>query len=718
MNKLTDKISLSELWDFSHPFFIIAGTFGVGKSFLVEQIKEQIAENKEENIFIIHFDLENIKEIEDLSKATTCSFISAGITNNIELDDLPFFLDRFSSLKKQVSNYDINLYEKLIETYELKDYFKFDLSESLETIRSESVLKKLETLFSKKSDIRILTTLFDVLTEAILKSILQTANQYSFNNKYKIFFFFDNYENCSSTIDNWIYNHIYKYLNSKTIFDFKSYEIRLEIDKTKLSDLFDFKFIISTRYDFVLKFLLKKESREKIHTIHIEPYTKEQCLDYLSQISSNFDGDTFFKITQGIPFVINQFQNTLNFQIDEPSKKELFKIVYQKIISRIPHNLEKTLQFLAFLGKYSEEAIRWATDDVENYPQIFRYFSANSDLSQVIWLKNQIFKIKDHYQYFITNYIIENMPDKFELIVKTKEQFLKGFATLENLPLIERKILRNLAYFKEFQIGDILHNIFKEDTESVIDFVKSQKDYFIAENKVFRLPDELRNVLLEFNRLVDKERFEQKREYIKNMVETYKNELISRRKNLESDIENLNQKKAELEKQSDNLHLEILTKKDQLLLLENQIIDVKNKKNTFSKRFTWRTFIVLAIISLVFFWAGNNIIYFFDENYDSEAVRGLGVSLKILSLLLIAIITFFVIDYFAISKTKKENINRVEEFLNQIEKERSELERELNQLTQSYNAINSEIQNLNDELKKLRNKKEEIDIALNVDFVE
>lgn len=719
MNNIIEKVLQSDIWDFSSPFLVITGTFGVGKSFLIEQIQNRIKEKKEENSFIIHFNFEDIKEIENLPKAATCTYLINGNEKNFELDDLDFFLERFYTLKNQILNCDYNLYEEVNEIYKLKDYFAYDLSNLTEIRLTGTSLQKLETIFNRKSDIRIISTLFDVLTESILKSIFQITNKYGYEKTpYKIFLIFDNYENCSATIDSWIYHHLYKYLNFKSILDFKSYEIRLGCEKNKLSTLFDFKFILSSRYDFVLKSLSKQEHKVNFTTINLEPFTKEQCKVYTFESHTNVDVDTFYIVTQGIYYVIDLLEKSFNLQTDSSNLKELYRNVYKKIISRIPSQLEKILQFLSFLEKYSEEAIRCVTDDNESYPRIFKYFSNNSDLSEVVWLKNQFFKIKNHYQYFITNHIKENAPEKFELIKQTQERYLKGFEKLENLPLLERKILRNLAYFKEFHIGESLRIFFHEDSNSVVDFIKSNKELFIVENKILRLPEPTRNALLELNRLIDKERFDLKREYISSQIEMYKNDLKSKQKKLDLEIETLITKKFELEKQYDHLQLELTEKKEQLLFLENQIIDVKNKKNKFSKKLTWKIFFFFTLLSLISFVVGNNIIYFFDETFDSEIIRGLGISFKILSLLFLAVIAFLGIDYLAFSNNKKEAINRVEEHLKLLEKERNDLERALNQLTQQRNEIDNELQNLNNELKRLNSKKEEIEMELKIEFIE
>lgn len=719
MDKIQELISSFDFLNFSQPFLILTGTFGTGKTHLIEKLISKIAENKDEYTIFVHFDFEKIANIFELGNAIKCFTNSLDSKNIININDIDFFLGRYSKLLEQVKEKDNELLLKINALNKLKDHYSAELLEPNLSFNKEEVYTKIETYFPKKSDRRILLYLFDVLTEAILTSILQASSQIiGEDKKLKLFLIFDNYEKFGATIENWAYNSIYRYLTLNFIEDFKSYELVFPFRNTKLSAIFEHKFIFSTRYDFIQKFLLKNEPKEKIKVINLLPWSKEEIRTLLENKEIKVDVEKIYSETLGIPFAIELLLYELSYNSVEINKKEFYKKNYHKIISKIPQPLEKTFKLLSCFERYSEESIRFLPENYEHYEIIFKYFSSNNDLTEVIWLKNQIFKIKDHYRFFISKHLEENEPQNYSTFTQYNALFQKAFGFLENLSLFERKILRNLAYLKEFNLGTVLVNIFQDDYHSIEAFVKSHPEYFNADESVYRIKPEIRSILLDMNTIIDQKSKAVKIEHIKNLASSSKKEIAHKIELIKQEIEMLNKKKYEFEKQNKELDKEISATKDKIMELENLIIDVKNKKIKYSKEFTWRIYFLLAFISLLFFWIGNNIIYLFDETFNYEIIRGLGLSFKIFSIFILGVIAYFLIDYFAFSKNKKESLKRVEEHINQNEKARIEEEHKLNELVQTKTQTNTELKQIELKLVEVIKEKEELEIALKIEFID
>ncbi len=719
MDKSEKFVPLYHFWEFSQPFVILTGTFGTGKTHFIEKTINKIAENKDELIVIVHFDFENINNLFQLGDAIKCYTYTFGTENNILITDIDFFLKRYSKLLEQVNNKDKDLASHLYELNELKDYYFNELPTPNRSLNEKEIYYKIESYFPKKSDRRILFSLFDVLTEAILTSILQAISQITLKDKKtKLLFIFDNYEKFGATIDNWAYNSIYRYLTFNFIEDFKSYELVFPFSNTKLSAIFDYKFIFSTRYDFIHKFLLKKEPKEKIKIINLLPLSKEEIKSLIDKNGIEIDLETIYSETLGIPFVVELFISDFSNGSDRVNKKEFYKKIYHKIISKIPPPLEKTFKLLSCFDRYSEEAIRFLPENFDKYEMIFKYFSSNNDLSEAIWLQNQVFQIKYIYSFFISKHLEENEPENYTTFVQFNTLFQKAFQYLGDLSLSERKVLRILTYFKEFNLGVVLENIFQDDYCLIERFVKSHPEFFILDKSVYRIKPEIRSILLEFVSIVDKESKAFKIEHLENSVSSSKKGIVHRLDLIKQETEKLKNRKFELEERNEELDKQISKIKENIMELENIIIDTKNKKMKYSKEFTWRIYFLLAIISLLFFWVGNNIIYLFDETFNYEIIRGLGISFKILSIFLFGVIAYFLIDYFAFSKNKKESLKRVEDHIHQNEKVRIEEENKLNELVQTKNETNAELKQIELRIKEIIKEKEELEDTLNIEFLD
>ncbi|MFN3306679.1 MAG: hypothetical protein ACK42Z_05785 [Candidatus Kapaibacteriota bacterium] len=545
---------------------------------------------------------------------------------------------------------------------------------------------------------------FDVLSEAIIYSLFQILHQNNLREKLKVVFIFDNYDQAASTIDNWILNHLYKYIVFKSFVEFESYQTIDGLQNKKASDFIQFKFILISRFNFTLRKLLSTESEDKIETIRIEPYNAENICEFLEQINPKISSDKILNLTFGIPFVIDKLNKDFNFDITERTRKEFFGSIYEKIIEKINPQLQETFRLISVADFFTEETVRSIPENYPNYERIYKYFANNNELCVPDKYLLDAHQTRDSYRYFLTNYLTEFNVVTYENYRKIFSYFKYNIDIFKTLNKEERKILRNIAYLKEFILGETLQKIFQEDYPKIEKFVEANPTFFNRSNEKYSLPADLRNNLIELNKIVDNVRFEEKNKFIREVVTSV---VQKNKKEIEQLKESKNQNQEKIKKINfikSKISQEIQEIQKSIVSSENYLIELHSRKYKTNRKYIWLPFILLTFVSLAIFLAGNNILLFFGESINIESIKGLGTALKILSILLFGILIYLIIDTFA-SREKKEAMERAEIYLREEEEKIQELKECLNEYKNALKQFENELLIT---LKEIENLEKEI----------
>lgn len=703
-----------EVQDFTYPFLILEGTFGVGKTHLVQQTINLLLKSNED-VIVLYFDLNGCFHFHQIGNFLKIYSNLKG-TNHI-YEELDFFTSRFLEVINELNYTNPNLAKKIFDSYRFRDYFETKFLGEAPFNTLANYRENVNKIFQKNIDKRVLLKLFDTISEALIFSLFNIYHYNKSSNKIKLIFIFDNYELSAGIIDHWIVNHLYKYIENLSFGEYESYEIANEWKNKKANLLFDYKFVISTRYNFAWEKLIANFSSKQVKRILFEPLKQEQIEDFLQHKTTKISLSEIFSISLGIPLALKFIIDANLESLDTLDKSNYYEFIANRILERINPKLHNTVKLISIFNFFTEETIRCLPENYPFHSLIFKYFSQNKDLTDKTNDAKDSLQLNQHYKFFISNFLQVNEKENFLTFSSILENFNSNFEPLKNLPLTERKALRNLAYFKEFDLGETLREVFQEDYPLIEKFIKDHNEYFCQKDGIFSLKKELRKQLLEFNKLVDHFRYNNKLDIIKEASNNVKKKIQERINNFTLQKERNSERLHKCQIIKSKIKNEIQEIQKSIVSTENYLIDLNSQKYSTSRKYIWLPFALLALASIIVFLIGNNILYIFSESINIESIKGLGTTLKIFSILLFGIFLFLLIDLIT-SKDRKEAIQRLEEFIQKEEEKLLELKECLCDYKNAYKEFETEISELLKENEILDKEIEKLKRMMLIEYID
>ncbi|MGQ9819140.1 MAG: hypothetical protein ACUVQ1_04360 [Candidatus Kapaibacteriales bacterium] len=701
----------------SAPFHFINGTYGVGKSHLMEKTLEHFKGSNFSYIALI-FRLENLQHFSQLPDFLAVQTnLNPGLEKMI-FDEVSFFKSHFNDL---LNNFSVNaddgrLKKNISEYYSCFDYFQTEyLFQNYPPYELEKLAKKISSLFEKNIDKRVLLYFFEVQAESLLAPILNTVLQNNQNElKPFVYLFFDDYETSAGTIDWWIFNTFAPFLN-KTLNDFIAY--KFSTDGIEVSALIDLKFILFSRYNFSIQKFKKILPHLKYSLTTIQPFKQDEVnkLIIKNNISTQFQPNEIIDKTYGIYFNY-EILIDLNFNLSSlDTKSKYLKKLWEKISSKISHPLQNFLKFSSALEVFSEEFVRFAFTNYHNYHRLFQYFIDEKEIFQVLHPESLLISLKSHYFEIIKEVVSDYYTHSDDLTL-IKLKFKCFYDNYGNFSLRERKILRSLAYLEQFDFGYVLQKVFGDDYDSVKIFVQNNPELFDNDDNIFKLKESNKKCLTEINRLVDGDRFEQKRAFLEEMVHDFhsfaKNEVASLRNEFETllnEIQEVENKLEMLKKDRELLLSKILSKQNDLNLL-------RDKYSKIGKKVPAVIFILLVISSILLYSLGNNFSHFFNRNLQNDFVGGLGIALKFLGITLFGAFVYLIINFLT-GRTRYHHYESLKMEINLIEKEYYSLKNNLTTLKQEINILSESLEQKTKKKQEVQKKISEYQKAQHICYI-
>lgn len=678
--------------DFSYPFVVINGTYGVGKTYCIRQSIEKILDSEEPS-FIFYFNPGKINHLAQLPRVMQV-FSNSRFNLSLNLEDLEYFLDRYWELLDKLRGIAQEVGDALEEAYLLWSYFEAEHLGLSKQYKLDNYNSKIDELIEKNSDKRILLQLQNVIIESILAPVIESSRNLTLHNaKLRVYFFFDDFENYAYTMDEWIIKYWFNYLQNKTLLDFISYKIDFPFENLSLAKLFDSKIVVASRFKFSIKRFQNVEPKEKLKVIDIHPLELSEISSYIKSKSESIDVDFVLEQTFGIPFNFDLFVNQFSCGADEIVDKNYFSIVYNKIIEKYPSSLHRTIELLSYFDSFGEDAIRCLAENLDHYNQIFKYLTAEKELCEQVPNSNDMLRIRSHYRYYIQKYLSLNDNTNFNNFKIIADQYSSIYSDLYKFSGVERKILRSLAYLNEFDLGEILQKSFAEDFVAVREFVIEHPTLFEQKGAVFSLKEPLRSKLDELNRIVDNERYKLKKDFLIQIITEHRNKWLSEIDKLRSKLDDLSKEILMLETQVANKTADLKQIQQGLIIAENDLIELRSKHLALGQKYTWKPFIALVFSALLFFLLGNNIYNIFDETVGDSSLQGFAIAFKIFSVILIGLFFYLLIDTFG-SKEKKQRFKIISQSIKEGEEKKYQLQLQMTQ-------IGTEIKNLKEKQNEL-----------------
>lgn len=703
--------------------FFIGGLFGIGKSWLVEELEKELFSEK---CFDSIFSYSNQKNIDilpqflnELAGSYRDSDYSAGA---FQANETIFNLSSYTTLLNQVHDKDPMLYREYAKYYFLQSYSDYLLNQEPEEKVAEMmdlIGKRLGQIYGKKGEQRLMTQTSEVACESFIVDLMSMyypieEDQTIFNflnfhkKKIKIVIIIDNYENVAGSINKWLADTFFKYCYEYKFSDFISFNISHIPQDIKISDLFDFRIIISGRENTQLINKLKENNFKQYSEIELKPFSIDSVKHFIDQhpMKAETNVETFLQLSYGIPHILILWLEYYLLGNGDNDTTIIYRNVADLIFKYKSENLRDAIRCVAFLDEIDQNSIRCFPQLNQNYKNYYNYFANSTELLDP--LKYSEGKIVLHpivrdFIMEITNRESHKISHEYEKIAQTIKKTKDLFRDLDDE---EVEILRHFAYFKRFDNDFVSKELYIDDYFKIQDLIKRNHFMFNKHQFTMSLKDEYCDIIVSFNKLIDNFHYEDKTKIPEKIWNKYSDSINDYIIQKEKEIFECNKEDLVVQKEiSEN---QKLLKENQTYYIakENSIINLKKHLNKLTSKKN-------HIFGTVYFLLGAILAafnkYYLEPNFVNQETGSNSFLLIFLFSIAAILLGFSIYHFGKVFQTlmMKSEIQELFDNLENDQKDKTKYLEEINRLKE--NLTNAEL-NSGELMKQIKTARNEIEL--------
>ena len=709
------------------PVIIVTGPIGIGKSEFTKDLVEHLQTNKKIDAVInFNFDVDNDYLCRFLKTISIHFPDSDYDTVKYNFDETVFNDSRLNDLLFQIQDTSPEYHQNISEYLKLIFYPSINKTTD---IKAESDINAiLNKVLDKKGDIRLISDNGRVAAESLIVDLMNLfypiTNEFSNHEKYleqlkspiKILLNFDNFDKISYSIFKWLNDYCLPVCMEGKFSNFVTYNFQNNNSGLLISQFFEFYFLVSNRInplkieelDYFNKLL------PKTRHISLLPLSLDETIDYISKfnLKTKKPVNELHNISYGIPYFIDLWVEYFNIAETNEEQSLINHKICEKIFDGKTDEQIDALRSAAYLELFDEEALRCFPQLRNIYREAYTFINFVNDISS---LENNKLFIRNPFKEIIKDSTKHSSPktaDNLEKISKLYYDVRKNYKRISNSDF---NVIRSFAYFNYFDIDVALERAFESDAPLAKTFIKNYPDYFDKNFYAYRLKDEHRDKLQQINRLIDFDKFDDKKKLIDKLWHEYSIELNEEIATLEVKLEKLKVEFEEFNGNPDNKknyyeeHQRIFIEK------ENELITIRKKIGDYSPSKNVTSAIINYTAGIVAFLAS----YFFPDIFSTPDNHSSIVIIQYILYLLSSV--FILAGFYYIRKiirliAKKNEIKILEEQLNVVQNEKEEHQSYMTKFRESNNNWQKRYQEITDQMKVISSRINELKEKLKYSF--
>lgn len=721
--KILELLDKSES-DNSKFIFFIGGRFGVGKTELINNLAEKNYSNYFSDIIIKFNYNQQYYFFPDFLKNASISIIEEFQKKQFSFEELNYFYETFYKNFTHLQSLNEDIYNNYINIHQLKSIPEFRISKKNSDASDSQVKAFITSNIEKKGYQRILLNYFEVATESLIMDLLTLFFLSSENSELKdiqvggekktVTLVFDNYDRVAGTINHWIFEYLIDYFTNKKFSDFISYSINFENSDIRIGELFDVKLVISGRFvneEFIES--LKPNLRNCSELIELNNFDELSLKTFLEEEFKELTekSEELFELTKGCPSILFFITKHYSRFKKIPNKNDILNYAIHQIFLNTPENFKKCVIVASFVKQFEKTFFRCFNETRDSIDLCYDYVQHSADVFSVE-NNGKIISTDTVIASFVKEYINYNFPQLYENYQRISNIYKDCFETIKDFSYDEIKILRSLAYLNNFEFEFILKEIYQEDTENVISFIKNNKNLFIENNNVWSLNQDIKTKLEQLNQIIDGENYHLKFESIEKIrkqlianISEEKREKTNLISSLVTDIKIIEDCISSDKANFENTQKSFIEK-------ENELIELRKQLNVFTTNRYYTNsglnFIFAIIIAV--------LAFFFPDIFSSPENHS--------SMFMVQFILYFVVIVFCVLslynlyqglKLASKNKQRYEintKLIN-AEQERSNLQEQMTRLKENQEINKNLLAEKKEQLELLKKRLFDINRFLN-----
>lgn len=637
------------------------GDFLSGKTTIIKSLISELDFVNEYNVYTYVNDWDKYNYLYDI----TSDFFSNSNLQHPEFlsDESQFFVKSFFDTVSTLNISNKELFK------EINNYLLIENSDDL----SDELEKKIKSGISNELKRNLILYYYQISIETIFADLLNnffplneqidSLSDYLMSREpIKILLVFDDAQSIPPKIEKW-FHQFFSYLNNKKLGDLMLYEYKGKDTQISLGEFFKIDLIFIGRNK---KFNFEGFDIE-VNNIELN-YPDYNQLDESDK--SNF---TKAEYSQS-PIFGNPALITAYNQYDEEKKTSTIIFATNHLLKYVPTEFQRAIIFCSIFDKFS--SIELNLFEESN----FKYLETEKILSKIDFVNNinGCYSFQENAKRIlleVNNLIFESL-DRPQL-VKLSNDIAKVFP---NISYSEFEILRELAYYKEFDKNYLIENYFN-NSKRISSFIEKNIFYFNRDKSFYSLQEKHLSPLKEYNSIRDKNTLDEKYKSIQEIFNNYQIEIEKRNTILSDDVVKVGNEISEFCKEKEKMETEsdLLSKNE--IALRNEVFEIDQQLKPFihqnSKRKSTLNILALIISVAIIFNSDRISELLFSTTSDFEIV------ILINLLLLLVLYGNGLMRYFRV-KFKSEE-------LYSLKQSKSNLENQINKLSQELEILNADI---------------------------
>jgi len=373
----------------------------------------------------------------------------------------------------------------------------------------------------------------------------------------------------------------------------------------------------------------------------------------------------------------------------------------------------EAIKLSAFLQPFEAEALRCSRIINDNYKECFEYLKFTNDLYE---LNNSQLVLKEPFKEIIRKSL--DITDKVNVIeyMNISKTYHNAKNRYPDLTVEELNIFRNLAYFKHFDTDNSIPLAFDDKSAPAKSFIKNHNNLLEKHEATHSVLSEHKNILEPYNRIIDGQKFELKKELISKIWSDRQKQLVTEKHNLKSelaaireDYELYNTDPGKLKSEYDSMQKDFIEKENELIRLRKNLHNYNYNKYIFS-------FVVNITASIMAFIIAFFFPYLFQTSDNHTSVVIIQYTLYFISCVFLLIGLNFVFKAYKLHNNKKEK-NIVQSKIDDIEKDKLIIQDKMKDKRDITNNKQKRTLELQEQIRLKSKRLDEIDIFLKEPFI-
>ena len=569
---------------------------------------------------------------------------------------------------------------------EVNEYLLIENSKQLD----DSLKSKIQS--SVKNDLKknLLLNYFEISIECLIADLLN--NFFPLNNQIeslsdyllsrepiKILLIFDDAQSVSPKIEKW-FELFFSYMTTKKLGDLLLYDYKGKDTQIKLGEFFTIDLLYISRNKSLN--LVGNDIRSELLELKY-PQNNELTETYKELLP---DVEMVGLPILGIPTLADFYS-----QIEEEKDNSTAIYAVNHLLKYVPTEYQRLIIFASLFDEFTLKELNLFEEIELNEMEFNKLISdldfiSNSEHGYKLNEKSKILL-------FAVYQLIFEELDSMRLI-NISNTLKSHFHSFSN---IEFELIRELAYFKNFDKSFILEHYFNND-RNLTQLLENRTDMFDKDKSFYLLKSEYSIVLMEYNKIRDRVIKDDKKNRIENLNSKYKAEIEKRNKVLQDDVINVGNEIKEFINEKELMDSESEDLGKISISLRNEINEIDNNLKPFihqnSKQKSTINFVALIVSVAIIFNSDRIAELIFGNSSDFDLV------IIITFLLLIVLYGNGLLRYFRV-KFKSEELHTLKQSKSNKEKEYEKLASELEILNADIRAKDSKIEDLKKHIERM-----------------